>query len=96
MKKLKEKYAPKCEMNVFRHWIFKSIKYLRPNAKFYKNLSVSLNLGDNISLKTLGDTPKSLYCSVCYLYDCGKHHIEGKCLDERHHYYNYDKKIPQD
>ena len=53
---------------------------MRPTTRLYKNLSVSINLGDEITLKTLSDAQKSLYCPVCYLYDCGKHQSEERCI----------------
>ena len=85
---LYKKYSPLCLKKVFMHKIFKSVKYIRPSPRLYKNIKISIELGDEINLKKLAETPKSLYCSVCFLYDCGKHHADPNLGKHDNHFYN--------
>lgn len=44
--------------------------YLRPSLKIYQNLKMSVEVGDEISERTLPMVMKTWYCCLCMSYDC--------------------------
>ena len=92
---LYRRYSPRCLKKIFVHRIFKSVKYLRPLPRLYKNIKISVELGDEINLRKLASTPKALYCPVCFLYDCGKHQSENHIEGFDNHYYSKNNLIKQ-
>lgn len=73
MGEMKQQFSPDCLKEVFNHRVYHSVKYLRETNKIYKNMKVSVELGEQLSLKTISSGNKTWYCSICMIYDCGRH-----------------------
>lgn len=40
----------------------------------------------------MAKTMKQLYCSVCMIYDCGKHVLSEECINKMFNYYSLDNR----
>ena len=53
--------------------ICRASRYLVPRHKYNLSLKISIESSDEINMINMSKTMKQLYCSICMVYDCGKH-----------------------
>jgi hypothetical protein len=69
--------------------------YIRASLKMHKNLKISLEVGEEITEKTLPLTMKTWYCAICMCYDCEKHKPSPKVTANKSEYISRKNKISE-
>lgn len=52
--------------------------YVRSALRTHQNLKISVDVKDEVNLKTLPMVMKTWYCTLCMRYDCEKHKLDPK------------------
>lgn len=72
---LYETYGKGKLKDIFIERIMSSNRYFQKQGRLNKSWKISLQLQDKITQANISKTMKMLYCSICLLYDCGKHKL---------------------
>lgn len=81
-----------CDKQVFRLKVNRAAMYIRSSLKTHQNLKMSVDVKDQVNLKTLPMIMKTWYCALCMHYDCEKHKLDPKVYDHQYHYISIKNK----
>jgi hypothetical protein len=73
---LHRRFAGGTLVEVFMERVMAASKYLQRESRINKTWKISLEFNDCINEVNISKTMKMLYCSVCLIYDCGKHKLD--------------------
>lgn len=78
MQGLYQVYGQPCDQHIFYFKVNRAAMYIRSALKNHQNLKMSVDVKDEVNLKTLPMTMKTWYCALCMRYDCEKHKLDPK------------------
>lgn len=69
-------FENKSLLEIFMERILATNKYFERESRVNKAWKISVEINDKINEANISKTMKMLYCSICLIYDCGKHKLE--------------------